>query len=49
MMEKSAAPWPLLQIAIEPKSRADQEKLLVASSKLAPDDRDPSAAMAMAR
>ncbi len=38
MMEKSVAPWPLLQIAIEPKSRADQEKLLVALSKLADED-----------
>ncbi|BCG93870.1 hypothetical protein MesoLj131a_27340 [Mesorhizobium sp. 131-2-1] len=34
-MEKSAAPWPLLQIAIEPKRRVDQEKLLVALSGLA--------------
>ncbi|ESY20688.1 hypothetical protein X750_17430 [Mesorhizobium sp. LNJC394B00] len=38
MMEKSAAPWPLLQIAIEPKSRADQEKLATALSKLADED-----------
>ncbi len=39
MMEKPAAPWPLLEIAIEPKSKADQEKLLIALSKLA--DGDP--------
>ncbi|ESX62630.1 hypothetical protein X760_04675 [Mesorhizobium sp. LSHC422A00] len=38
MIEKSAAPWPLLQIAIEPKSRADQEKLATALSKLADED-----------
>jgi len=31
-MEKPAAPWPLLQIAIEPKSRADEQKLRVALS-----------------
>ena len=37
-MEKSVAPWPLLQIAIEPKRRADQERLLVALSKLADED-----------
>jgi elongation factor G len=35
MMEKSTAPWPLLQIAIEPKSRSDEEKLRVALSTLA--------------
>ena len=34
-MEKPAAPWPLLQIAIEPKSKADQQKLDIALSKLA--------------
>lgn len=39
MMEKPAAPWPLLQIAIEPKSKTDEEKLLVALSKIA--DQDP--------
>jgi elongation factor G len=39
-MEKPAAPWPLLQIAIEPKSRADEEKLRTVLSKLA--DEDPS-------
>lgn len=38
MMEKPAAPWPLLQIAIEPKSKADQERLLIALSKLADED-----------
>ena len=37
-MEKPAAPWPLLQIAIEPKRRADQEKLTVALSTLADED-----------
>jgi elongation factor G len=37
-MEKSAAPWPLLQIAIEPKSKADQERLLIALSKLVDED-----------
>jgi elongation factor G len=37
-MEKLAAPWPLLQIAIEPKRRADQEKLTVALSTLADED-----------
>ncbi|RWL46570.1 MAG: hypothetical protein EOR60_11745 [Mesorhizobium sp.] len=40
MMEKPAAPWPLLQIAIEAKSRADEEKLRFALSMLA--DEDPS-------
>jgi elongation factor G len=34
-MEKPPAPWPLLQLAIEPKSRADEEKLRVALSTLA--------------
>ncbi|MBM2711638.1 hypothetical protein JQK88_10305 [Mesorhizobium caraganae] len=38
MMEKPVAPWPLLQIAIEPKRRSDQEKLTVALSTLADDD-----------
>ncbi|TPJ55953.1 hypothetical protein FJ471_24665, partial [Mesorhizobium sp. B2-7-1] len=38
MMEKPAAPWPLLQIAIEAKSRADEEKLRVALSTLANED-----------
>jgi elongation factor G len=37
-MEKPAAPWPLLQIAIEPKLRADKEKLRVALAKLADED-----------
>ncbi|TPK93019.1 hypothetical protein FJ934_19535 [Mesorhizobium sp. B2-4-12] len=37
-METPAAPWPLLQIAIEPKSKADQEKLHIALSKLADED-----------
>jgi len=37
-MEKPAAPWPLLQIAIEPKSRADEEKLRAALSTLANED-----------
>jgi translation elongation factor EF-G len=37
-MEKPAAPWPLLQIAIEAKSRADEEKLRIALSKLADED-----------
>ncbi|AZO46483.1 hypothetical protein EJ073_00725 [Mesorhizobium sp. M4B.F.Ca.ET.058.02.1.1] len=39
-VESSAAPWPLLQIAIEPKSKANQEKLLVALSKLADENPD---------
>ncbi|PBB66345.1 hypothetical protein CK228_22600 [Mesorhizobium sp. WSM4312] len=34
-MEEPAAPWPLLQIAIEAKSRADEEKLRIALSRLA--------------
>ncbi|RUY44162.1 hypothetical protein EN962_09255 [Mesorhizobium sp. M7A.F.Ca.CA.001.09.2.1] len=38
MMEKPAAPWPLLQIAIEPKSKADQERLRTALAKLADED-----------
>ncbi|ESY74170.1 hypothetical protein X740_31910 [Mesorhizobium sp. LNHC221B00] len=37
-MEKPAAPGPLLQMAIEPKSRADQEKLHVALSQLTAED-----------
>ena len=37
-MEKPAAPWPLLQIAIEPKKRADQERLNIALSTLADED-----------
>jgi elongation factor G len=37
-MEKLAAPWPLLQTAIEPKSKADQERLNVALSQLASED-----------
>ena len=37
-MEKPAAPWPLLQIAIESKSRADEEKLRAALSTLANED-----------
>lgn len=36
----SAAPWPLLQIAIEAKSKADEEKLRVALLKLAEEDSD---------
>lgn len=35
MMEKPVAPWPLLQFAIEPKSRADEQKFRAALSKLA--------------
>ncbi|MBZ9742090.1 MULTISPECIES: hypothetical protein [unclassified Mesorhizobium] len=34
-MEKSAPPWPLLQIAIEAKSKADEEKLRIALRRLA--------------
>jgi elongation factor G len=34
----SSAPQPLIEIAIEPKSKADQEKLYVALSKLAAED-----------
>ncbi len=37
-MEKPAAPWPLLQIAIEAKSRADGGKLRIALSRLADED-----------
>lgn len=40
MMENPAAPWPLLQVAIEAKSKANREKLLVALSELV--DEDPS-------
>ncbi|PBB90599.1 hypothetical protein CK215_21885 [Mesorhizobium sp. WSM3864] len=40
MTKKPAAPWPLLQIAIEPKRKADQEKLLAALSGLADEDSD---------
>ena len=39
-MKKSAAPWPLLQIAIEPKSKADEGKLRIALSSLADEDPD---------
>ncbi|WP_245523921.1 hypothetical protein [Mesorhizobium sp. M2D.F.Ca.ET.223.01.1.1] len=35
MTKISGAPWPLLQIAIEPKRKADEEKLRVALSTLA--------------
>ena len=34
----SSIPWPLVEIAIEPKSKADQEKLGVALKALAADD-----------
>lgn len=34
IMEKPAAPWPLLQIAIEPKSRADEQKFRAVLSTL---------------
>ncbi|TRD00774.1 hypothetical protein FJV76_19800 [Mesorhizobium sp. WSM4303] len=40
MMEKPSAPWPLLQIAIEPKSKADEGNLRVALSSLADEDPD---------
>ncbi len=40
MMKKRPAPWPLIEIAIEPKSKADREKLSLALSELA--DEDPS-------
>lgn len=40
MMKISGAPWPLLQIAIEPKRKADEEKLRVALSVLADEDSD---------
>lgn len=39
-MKISGAPWPLLQIAIEPKKKADEEKLRVALSGLADEDQD---------
>jgi elongation factor G len=39
-MEKPAAPWPLLQIAIEPKSTADEQKLRAALSTLAEEQPD---------
>ncbi|RUX91124.1 MULTISPECIES: hypothetical protein [unclassified Mesorhizobium] len=38
MMEIASAPWPLLEIAIEPKSEADEEKLRIALSSLADED-----------
>lgn len=38
MMEIASAPWPLLKIAIEPKSEADEEKLRIALSSLADED-----------
>jgi elongation factor G len=38
MTKISGAPWPLLQIAIEPKRKADEEKLRVALSTLANED-----------
>ncbi|QKC82763.1 hypothetical protein EB232_15100 [Mesorhizobium sp. NZP2077] len=37
-MEKPAAPWPLLQFAIEAKSRADEGKLRIVLSRLADED-----------
>lgn len=37
-MEKPAAPWPLLQLAIEAKSRADEGKLRILLSRLADED-----------
>ncbi|UVK51671.1 hypothetical protein DBIPINDM_004969 [Mesorhizobium sp. AR02] len=37
-MEKPAAPWPLLQLAIEAKSRADEGKLRIVLSRLADED-----------
>ncbi|BCG72065.1 hypothetical protein MesoLj113a_32230 [Mesorhizobium sp. 113-1-2] len=37
-MEKPVAPWPLLQFAIEAKSRADEGKLRIALSRLADED-----------
>jgi elongation factor G len=37
-MPPSKAPWPLVEIAVEPKSKADQEKLGVALAKLAAED-----------
>lgn len=39
-MKISGAPWPLLQIAIEPKKKADEEKLRIALSRLADEDQD---------
>lgn len=38
MMEIASTPWPLLKIAIEPKSEADEEKLRFALSSLADED-----------
>lgn len=38
MAKKSKAPWPLIEMAIEPKSNADRERLEVALAKLASDD-----------
>jgi elongation factor G len=40
MTKISGAPWPLLQIAIEPKSKADQEKFRIALAKLTDEDPD---------
>lgn len=37
-MEKPAAPWPLLQLAIEAKSKADEGKLRIVLSRLADED-----------
>jgi len=37
-MEKPAAPWPLLQLAIEAKSKADEGKLRIVLSGLADED-----------
>ncbi|TPI52235.1 hypothetical protein FJ417_27385 [Mesorhizobium sp. B3-1-7] len=39
-MEKPAAPWPLLQIVIEPKSTADEQKLRAALSTLSEEQPD---------
>ncbi|OHV61017.1 hypothetical protein LCM4577_15050 [Mesorhizobium sp. LCM 4577] len=40
MMKISGAPWPLLQLAIEPKSRADEKKFRAALAKLAEERSD---------
>ncbi len=38
ILEKMEFPEPVIEIAVEPKSKADQEKLGIALSKLAAED-----------
>jgi elongation factor G len=44
-MVDDTQPWPLIEVAIEPKSKADQEKLVLALAKLAAEDPSFSASI----